>query len=657
MIARVAFPIPLNKFFDYRIPEKLEPKAGVGSRIRAPFGRRSATGVIVEIMSSSSVPKIKDLDEILDEIPSIPKEIMNLAKFMADHYLCSLGEALGVCGVTGVAPKRNVKTKEIDDETAVYVRHPKLSPDQNKALSMIERQSKLDKPGVVVLEGVTSSGKTEVYLRAAENYLAQGKSVLYLLPEIALTSRAARGIQKRFGTIVAVYHSAIARGERYRTYNRILSGEARLVVGARSAVFAPLKDLGLVIVDEEAESAYKQEETPRYQARDLAVLRAQRAGALAVLGSATPSMETLHNVKRARYAHVRLPERIDSRPLPEIRLLDLRKHIGKNAFLSFPLREAIRERIEKKEQIILLLNRRGFATLIACGDCAEPVRCKRCAVSMVLHQNPRALKCHYCDLTIAVPTVCEACSGKQLTPLGAGTQRIEIEVAEVFPGLRVARVDADVATKKNQVDSTLRAFARGEIDLLTGTQMVAKGLDFPRVTLVGVISADFSLAMPDFRAEERTFQLLTQVAGRAGRGDRPGLVLIQTRNPEHPVLQAVSTGNSMEYMDQQLRARKVLGYPPFLRLARVLFESLSEKAAEDQAKKFAEAASQAGASARVLGPAAAPLSKLRGRYRFHVLIKAAKPSQVRKTIYQGLGVLPKGGKVIIRVDIDPQSML
>jgi primosomal protein N' (replication factor Y) len=515
-----------------------------------------------------------------------------------------------------------------------------------------------------VLHGVTGSGKTEVYLRVIAEARAAGRGALVLVPEIALTPQLAARFRARFGDDVAVLHSALPPGERLAAWRKLRAGEVGIAVGARSAVFAPVQALGVVVVDEEHDSSFKQEEGVRYHGRDLAVVRAQRAGAIAILGSATPSLETAHNAARARFTLLPLPGRATQRPLPSVELVDLRRHPpGPDGLLAAPLAEAMAAALASREQVILFLNRRGFSTVVLCRACGHVVRCENCTVSMTYHKSRDKLVCHYCARATAVPARCPACQASKLERLGMGTERVEAVVRDRFPDARVARLDRDTAGARGGspdgpgLHGVLRRMQAGEIDVLVGTQMVTKGHDFAGVTLVGVLQPDQGLHLPDFRAAERTFQLLEQVAGRAGRGERPGRVIIQTYAPEHEAIAAVRTHDYAGFVRGELRAREEADYPPFSRMVALRVDAGDGPAAREAAGAAALAAQAAGGAAvRVRGPAEAPIPRVRGRNRYQVWLSGHDRAALMAAAHAAAAV-KLGGDARLVVDVDPQSVL
>ena len=522
----------------------------------------------------------------------------------------------------------------------------------------------LDEGGfkAAVLHGVTGSGKTEVYLRLAAHARELGRQTLVLVPEIALTPQVVLRFRGAFGDRVAIQHSGLGDGERHDQWHRIRRGEADVVVGTRSAVFAPLNRLGLAIVDEEHDTSYKQEESPRYQGRDVAVVRAQRAGALVVLGSATPSLETYENAERGRYARVVLTRRVLDRPLATVRIVDLREEyaeVGPEVVLSRALQAGIASRLEAGEQTLLLLNRRGFATAVFCRQCGHTLECPNCSVSLTVHtrgQGPSRGVCHYCNYSTRVPGTCVKCAAPYLEQMGFGTERVQAEVERLFQRIRVGRVDRDTMQRRGAIQQMLAAFGAGEIDLLVGTQMIAKGHDFPRVTLVGVVSADMGLGLADFRAGERTFQLLTQVAGRAGRGERAGEAIIQTIHPEHYSIRLACRQDYSAFFAEERVYRRTLRYPPSVAMINVVVRgrSLAEAlgGAADIVARLRPAA--AGCFA-ILGPAPAPLARLRGEYRAQFFLKGSSRAVMRAALAGALG--PPGDRRKITVDVDPVGML
>jgi len=551
------------------------------------------------------------------------------------------------------------------DEQFIATSNLELNEEQVLGLKQITEA--LDSPGSarpILLHGVTGSGKTEIYLQAIPATLARGRSAIVLVPEISLTPQTVERFKGRFAEAqdaVAVLHSHLSEGERHDEWHKIHSGRARIVIGARSAVFAPLKNLGLIIVDEEHETTYKQEEAPRYHARDVAVVRAKIEKCVAVLGSATPSLESYYNATIGKYRLATLTQRVDDRQMPLMRIVDLRQERRKEraiAILSEKLRGAIADRLEKREQTILFLNRRGFSTSLLCSNCGEARNCPNCSVALTFHRHVARLSCHLCGHTAAVPKKCPACGKDALIYAGFGTEKVESTVAHIFPNATVRRMDADSMTRKQAYRDTLLNFRAGKIDILVGTQMIAKGLHFPNVTLVGIINADLALHLPDFRAGERTFQLLTQVAGRAGRGETPGEVFVQTYTPFSPSIQFARHHDFPGYFQQELEFRERCDFPPFKHAILITVRSAHEARAKFSAETLARRLREALGPEFILGDAApAPLEKLQGQFRFHILMRGAAIVRLSRLVRETLDKLPFPEDVAVVVDVDPYQLL
>ncbi|MCP4604135.1 MAG: primosomal protein N' [Proteobacteria bacterium] len=542
---------------------------------------------------------------------------------------------------------------------------PVLNPEQQIACRAIE--DRLEHGGYkgFLLHGITGSGKTEVYLRAIAKARAMGRGALVLVPEISLTPQLVHRYRARFGNVLAVLHSGLKERERFDQWQLLRSGQVSVAIGVRSAVFAPIENLGIIIVDEEHDSSFKQEHGFRYSARDLALLRAARAGAVAVLGSATPSLESHHNADTKKLTRLSLTVRATDQPLPEVSVIDLKRHrSGPNgqSVVTQPLFEAVNETLDRKEQVILFLNRRGFAPAMLCTGCGELSKCDACAVSLTFHNRPPRLICHYCGAKRPVPDRCPSCSSTELKPVGAGTQKAEDLLNVLFPRARIARMDRDSASGIKG-EAVLDKLRRREIDILVGTQMVTKGHDFPFVTLVGVLNADVGLHMPDFRAAERTFQLLTQVAGRAGRSSRGGRAMIQTYSAGHPSIHLAQTHDYVTFAKTETEFRKELGYPPFGRLTALRLSSQDETKVEAAGRDLFTALMNIQNKTRkkevtMLGPVPAPLSLVQGRYRWRILLSAPRQDQIRRLLEPAISRIesPPSG-VRISIDIDPVSML
>ncbi len=537
-----------------------------------------------------------------------------------------------------------------------------LNADQERELGEIKSWIDSGAFQVGLLYGVTGSGKTEVYLGAVEAALARNKTALILVPEIALTLWVGRLCRARLGPGVAVLHSALGEVERAREWWRVRRGEARVVVGTRSAVFAPLENLGVIVVDEEQEASYKQEETPRYHGRDVAIVRAKLEGAVALLGSATPSLESFQNARSGKYHLLQLDSRVENRPLAPVEIVDLRedfKATHKAGALSSKLAEAIGARLAEGTQSLILINRRGYSWFVICRSCGAGIQCENCSISLTYHKQRDRLECHYCGFTRRVPKTCPKCASEHVYFFGAGAEQLEEKLREKFADAKVARLDRDAVRTKRAYQQVLGDFASGKIDILVGTQMVAKGHDFQRVTLVGVVSADSQLSLPDFRAAERTFQLLTQVAGRAGRGALPGEVLVETYYPEHYAIQLAARQDYLAFFERELQFRRLLHYPPFTALASILVRDTKiENAIRWSRQLSAFLAPQESCGVKVLGPAAAPLARLKKEYRFQFLLKAPKRAQLTRVLADLLAFSEEKEipQKAVLVDVDPLSL-
>ncbi|HXX40706.1 MAG TPA: primosomal protein N' [Chthoniobacterales bacterium] len=551
------------------------------------------------------------------------------------------------------------------DEQFIATKNLKLNAEQALALAKIEQAlAAPENSRPILIHGVTGSGKTEIYLQAIRQALTRGRSAIVLVPEISLTPQTVERFKGRFAEVpdaVAVLHSHLSEGERHDEWHKINSGRAHIVIGARSAVFAPLKNLGLIIVDEEHETTYKQEEAPRYHARDVAVVRAKIQKCAVVLGSATPSLESYHNAVIGKYQLATLTQRVDNRQMPLIRVIDLRQERRRQkalSILSEKLSQAIVDRLAKREQTILFLNRRGFSTSLLCSNCGEVRNCPNCSVALTFHRHAARLSCHLCGHTAAVPRKCPACGKDALIYSGFGTEKVESAVTQIFPKAVVRRMDADSMTRKESYRETLKDFRTGKIDILVGTQMIAKGLHFPNVTLVGIINADLALHLPDFRAGERTFQLLTQVAGRAGRGETPGEVFVQTYTPFSPSIQFARHHDFAGYFEQELEFRERCAFPPFRHAVLITVRSAHEGRAKLSAETLVRRLKENLGLEFNLGEASpAPLEKLQGQFRFHILIRGEAIMRLSRLVRETLEKLPFPEDVAVTVDVDPYQLL
>jgi primosomal protein N' (replication factor Y) (superfamily II helicase) len=563
---------------------------------------------------------------------------------------------LAALGIVALEAERDVRGPDVMEggDSRILV----ASSAQEQVLARIAPALDAGEFRPFLLHGVTGSGKTEVYFRAAERALERGRGALFLVPEIALTPMLVRAAAARFGTTVSVLHSEMAMGERHDQWWRIREGESRVVVGARSALFAPMPELGLIVVDEEHEAAYKQDEAPRYHGRDAAVMRAKLEGAVVVLGSATPSLESHANALAGKYERLVLPTRVGPMGLPKVEIIDRREVMkaGGDPILTPPLVEALRGRLERGEQALLLLNRRGYATSLLCRECGQQAACPNCSVALTIHGGGTSTECHYCGYAARTPGACGICKGEYLRLSGFGTEKVVEALQGALPSARVGRLDRDLARRRGAVAAMLRAFEERAIDVLVGTQMIAKGHDFPNVTLVGVVDADVGLGMPDFRSAERTFQLLTQVAGRAGRGERSGEVILQSHLPDHYALQLACTQEYEAFFEREMEFRRTMGYPPTTALVNIVVRSEDAARAGREADGLARAL-RGRAGYRVLGPARAPLARLRQEHRYQLLLKGRRGPMreaVRAALLERYGAVRWPG---VAVDVDPLTVM
>ncbi len=564
-------------------------------------------------------------------------------------------------GYISIYEKEVPREIKIRPELKAYPR-PKLTPFQEQAFGEILKGIRSRRFSPFLIYGVTGSGKTELYLRAIEEVINSRKEAIVLVPEISLTPQLISRFRDRFGDIFALLHSGLSRAERYDQWRKIWKGEVKIAIGPRSAVFSPFKNLGIIVVDEEHDPSYKQEDKLKYNARDVAIVRAKQQQATLILGSATPSLESYHNALKGRFKLLHLPERIEGRPLPNVEIVDMKKEPG---IISEKLKLGLKENVEQKRQSILFLNRRGFANFILCPDCGYTFKCPNCSVTLTYHLRERRLKCHYCDYWIQTPGDCPQCQGHRLRAMGMGTERVEEEIKRIFPGCSVGRMDRDTTSRKNSHVSILERLESGKIDILIGTQMIVKGHDFPNVTFVGVISADTALHFPDFRSAERTFQILTQVAGRAGRGVFSGEVLIQTFNPEHYSIKKAKEQDFLGFYNEEIKFRRALNYPPFSRLINFRLTGNSEKKTMLAAKEMEKIGedllkNDLSKGIEILGPSMAPFAKIKGKYRWQMLVKGEDPKSLHKFVFglaDRLKPLLKGKGVNLDIDVDPIFIL
>lgn len=738
LVAEVVVDRPLDRTFEYVVPDGLRDHIQAGKRVTVPFGRgnQTLTGYCVGLADRASTNrKLKQVEAVLDKEPLFSESMLELTRWIADRYLCAWGQVLesvipaGVkkqagtreltfymladgmiqrmekerwpakqravldilrasnapvriddlaemadCG-TGpiktlkkkghiVSFKRRTFTSAAEEAMATSAADEDdldLNEDQRAALDQILDAIRQQQHHTMLLHGVTGSGKTEVYMQAIREVVSYGRQAIVLVPEISLTPQTIRRFRSRFPR-VAVLHSHLSDVERHRQWHRIAAGEVEVVVGARSAVFAPVPDLGLIIIDEEHETTFKQQSMPRYHAREVARQRAKRESVPLVLGSATPTLESIRRIKAEGDIYLGMPKRVSNRSLPPVSIVDVRTDpfVQKGHSIGRALTNAINISVKDGGQAILFLNLRGYSPVMWCVKCSKAVECPHCTMSLTWHRDAGRLLCHSCDFEMEVPQYCPNCNESVLKRLGTGTQRLEKEVNTKFPELRVARMDSDSMRAPGSHDATLSAFGRGEIDLLLGTQMIAKGLDFPNVTLVGVVDADTMLHQPDFRAAERTYQLVSQVAGRTGRGDKGGRVLVQTVSPEDPVLHFAAAHDYRGFVKSELAARREMKFPPYSALARVLLRGPNENVVEDYTRQVADllrtTAKSENLSASVLGPAPAPLLRLKANYRYHIRLSAEQQDTLLKLWRATEANIKLPEDVELTVDVDPIDM-
>ena len=645
----VVFNLPVARSFTYRLNGQ-EPAADtlVGCRARARFGQQELTGFVIGAPAQppDAVRTIRPLLRIIDKQPLFDSAYLELARWMAHIYMCSLGEALSV-----MLPGASQETAAAEMSAAPELRDsPELSAAQRAVVDRVCAEI-----GRYYLYGATGSGKTEVFLHIARRIAASGGGVIYLTPEIALTQQVAETIHARFDSGAAILHSRLTAAQRLREWRRIQRGEARIVIGARSAIFAPLRNLALIIVDEEHEAVYKSSSTPRYHARQVALYRSRAEGARLIMGSATPSVEAWKLMQDSLLTPLRLDIRLSGGSMPTIEVVDMR---SASAPISQRLEEAILQTHAQRRQTILFLNRRGFSYRFYCPDCGYELLCRNCSVALTYHKQRGTMLCHYCGFRCPPPTLCPQCASLAAGYGGYGTERIEEEIKRRFPKLRIERADTDSVRRRGELAQLIHAFRAGEIDLLLGTQMIAKGLNFPGLRLVGILLADTGLTLPDFRAQERTFALITQVAGRAGRFSPDGEVIIQTYRPQNSAIRLAAEGAFDQFYRTELELRRELRFPPFARLFRLVFRGIDETRVEEYAFLAADLLKPVlDAATELLGPAECPIGRIARNHRRQLLLRTTAFDSAHARLYSCLQRFrpPKG--VHVEVDIDPTSLL
>lgn len=662
LYAKVLLDLPVEGPFDYVIPDKLKDCIGVGKRVWVSFGTRRLIGYVIEISSLTALKKLKPLLGVIDTEPILSQELLRLAEGISKRYLCSWGEAISAAVPSGLKRGRtSVKPRHEDDYTRVASTEDlKPTPEQQKALEEINSSIESMRNDVFLLHGVTGSGKTEVYLQAIGKILKRDMGCIVLVPEISLTPQAVERFKARFKERVAVFHSRLTQGQKYSQWKKLKDGLCHIVVGTRSAVFSPVRNLGLIIVDEEHDTSYKQQDVPRYNAVDVSLMRAKLNNAVVVLGSATPSLESYFKAKETKeYKLIELTERIENRPLPQVKIVDMRQEIierkRRRIIFSRLLTEHMEKALYNKEQIMLFLNRRGFSTYANCKKCGYVERCGKCNVALNYHSDKKKLVCHYCGYEKEHTNLCPSCKSAYLDYFGFGTQRVESELHKYFPAVQVRRMDTDSTRKRSSHNDILKDFADRKTQVLVGTQMIAKGHDFPMVTLVGIVSADTALNLPDFRAGERTFQLLTQVAGRAGRGFSPGEVVIQTYVPGHYTIQSAVNHDYKDFYKKELALRRELFMPPFSHMVYVCLRSYKEQRAEECAKLLARHLLKRRLTDLIeqTGPCKAVVYRLRRQYRWNIILKVKNLERFNPRLKASIKGFKKLHGVNIAIDADP----
>ncbi len=684
--AQIAIALPIDRLFHYRIPDNISNEIAAGQRVFVPFRTKRVVGYVVGLSDEADVKEVKDIEGLIDKEPIITEEMLRLTKWIKDTYFCSWGEAIEAAIPAGIKQgKKEIGTRlkegHIRVEDFPASRPHKPTEEQSKALNNVIDTIDKKEYKTFLLHGITASGKTEVYLQAIDHALQKGRQAIMLVPEISLTPQTVERFVSRFGDKVAVLHSKLTPAKRFLEWKRIKDGKASIVVGARSAIFSPMKNLGVIIIDEEHETSYKQDDVPRYNARDVAEERAKINNCPLILGSATPSLESYYKAKRGEYKLVKLTKRIDERLLPKVKIVDMRMELATRkriTIFSKILLDAIDNTLKKGKQAIIFLNRRGFSTFVNCKKCGLVLKCKRCDTVLVYHFEEKKLICHYCSYKQPPPDICPKCRSSYIKYFGLGTERVESEISHQFAHAHIARMDSDTTAKSGSHDRILGDFKSGDTSLLVGTQMIAKGLDFPEVTLVGVVLADVTLNVPDFRSSERTFNLLTQVAGRAGRGEHGGEVIVQTYAPGHYAILTSAKHDYEKFYEEEIKSRKELLFPPFVNLIKVTVRARNDESALKTAQSLADILrgeiqntpevpdvppkgvrpllGRGQTPLFVAGPAPAPIARMRGYFRYNILLKGKDRVAMCGLLRKVLGAFRKPSGVLIAVDVDPISM-
>lgn len=667
MIIDVAVPVRVPGTFHYLLKPEQETEIQVGSVVEIPFKNRKTHGFVVGFPTQTTIDpkKLKEAETVLVSESLFDSGMLDFLKWVSEYYHHPLGEVIATAIPKTYWERKKKVGKEVKAEaiTSERVPEPELTLEQASAMETL-LNSEEKRP--VLIQGVTGSGKTELYIRVIEKALEQSKSAILLAPEIALTPQLLDRFRSRFHAPISVLHSDMSNKERFNEWERIRTGVSPIVIGARSAIFAPVKNLGVIVVDEEHETTYKQEDSLRYNARDLAVVRGNMNGARVILGSATPSLESYANAKSGKYAYVQLRERVGKRPLPKTVFVDIKDPMNAYSpqfpWISRVLVSRLKATFAAKQQALLYLNRLGFSHFLYCTDCGHTWRCLNCDVALTYYQNPPEIRCHYCGLHQQAPTQCTECKGTKLKAIGLGTEQVEKQMQVLFPDVRIGRMDRSNIKNRKDLEAFLRRIQERDLDLVIGTQMVTKGHDFPGISLVGVLLADASLNLPDFRASERTFQILTQVSGRAGRADVPGEVIVQTVNPEHPILKYAANNELDLFYKQELESRKAFRFPPHQRLAMLRFQHKNQNKVRELAESVTALIRRDVTSLQsrctIVGPAEAPLSRLKNMYRWQILLKAESVRDLQKifkTVQEFIDASKQAS--YFGIDMDPMTAL
>jgi primosomal protein N' (replication factor Y) len=660
IVLDVAVPVPLNKTFHYLSPEGVNPESIIGKRVKIPFGKRILIGYVVTCLyiEEDSSLKLKQVMEVIDDDVLINSETIELADYISKNYICSLGEAYSsIIPVSMQAPKKiSKKTKNVFELS--YKRHV-LNVQQRNAVSAINANLDKNSYSVFLVHGVTASGKTEVYINAIEHALNQDKNAIMLIPEISLTPQFVDIMTRRFGSKIGVWHSGITNVEKYKLFHKAKTGEIKIMLGARSAIFAPFKKLGVIIIDEEHEHTYKQEQKPSYDAREIAKWRGKYHNAVVIFGSATPSLETYRDAQENKICLIELSERVDKKELPEVKIITLKERLFKTSLLLPETVDSISKALARKEQIIVFLNRRGYSPAIMCKKCSTVYQCPKGSISMVFHRNPDLVKCHYCGETKHLPLTCPVCKGREVIVFGTGTQKVEDELKRLFKNAKIFRLDGDTASTKETYANAYTGVKNEEYDILLGTQMIAKGFDFPRISLVCVIDADTSLYLPGFKSVERTFQLITQVAGRSGRGNIKGSVIVQTNNPTHYAIEHAKNHDFVSFYNIEIEQRKKMFYPPYCDVAKIVIRNKNEQKVDEDSENlftFLKGLNDSyEVGLKLLGPVPAYIAKLNNTYRRHIIIKGERKKILH--LVKFLESFKQSSGTFVGVEIMPSDLL